>query len=414
MQHADSIERSPSYANSNGIGQDPLESLENASPYGRTSTTPAPQSTSTARVRRRNRMITSCLECRRRKLKCDKSHPCAGCSKAARECVFLPPTLDSASQLKLTEIKEKMGSLEKVLEQDAKKGRQTNGRQRQGDHIKEEDGDTSPLPEDERDLEPTPLAVSDAVYDDDADDDFLDLGFQMGKLRLTDRVGGFFRPKMAEELSASLALNQPNGAYAAPSEREYTVNQAATHFVARPNTFLSPGPTYIAPTSSFFFSSSAHANSLIDFLPSQIVTDQLLAQYWESVHPIARAVHRSSFQRRYDLFWNDVSMGMEPANSLQAVVFAALFSGVVSMDEEAITRKFGVSKPSLVDNFQKGTETALSRANIIRTTKLETLQAFIMYMVSESCFGALQWPETCCDFEAVYILLDFYGLNSCS
>lgn len=31
---------------------------------------------STPRVRRRNRMITSCLECRRRKLKCDKSHPC--------------------------------------------------------------------------------------------------------------------------------------------------------------------------------------------------------------------------------------------------------------------------------------------------------------------------------------------------
>jgi len=28
------------------------------------------------RIRRRNRMITSCLECRRRKLKCDKSHPC--------------------------------------------------------------------------------------------------------------------------------------------------------------------------------------------------------------------------------------------------------------------------------------------------------------------------------------------------
>src|ERR1700761_9160725 len=71
-----------------------------------------------SRVRRRNRMITSCLECRRRKLKCDKLHPCTNCNKFSRECMFLAPALDSVSQQKLNEIKEKMGSLEKVLEQD--------------------------------------------------------------------------------------------------------------------------------------------------------------------------------------------------------------------------------------------------------------------------------------------------------
>ena len=77
-------------------------------------------------------------------------------------------------------------------------------------------------------------------------------------------------------------------------------------------------------------------------------------------------------------------MGIEPANSLQAVIFAAIFSGVVSMAEQVILLEFGVSKKDLVDNFQMGTETALGRANIIRTTKIETLQAFIMYMVSFS------------------------------
>lgn len=55
-------------------------------------------------------MITSCLECRRRKLKCNKSHPCTNCVKFTRDCVFLAPALDQASQLKLTEIKEKVGS----------------------------------------------------------------------------------------------------------------------------------------------------------------------------------------------------------------------------------------------------------------------------------------------------------------
>ena len=148
-------------------------------------------------------MITSCLECRRRKLKCDKSHPCTNCIKTSRDCLFLAPSLDSASQLKLTEIKEKMGSLERVLEQDVAK----KGSRRRNDSVADAEGDEvdfAPEPEDEKYLEPSALTVQDAVYDEDADDDLADLGFQMGKMRLTDRIGGFFRPKMAEEVSCYL------------------------------------------------------------------------------------------------------------------------------------------------------------------------------------------------------------------
>lgn len=169
---------------------------------------PAAAANAPPRVRRRNRMITSCLECRRRKLKCDKSHPCTNCVKAARDCLFLAPALDSASQLKLTEIKEKMGSLERVLEQDVAKKTIRPRINRTGviQDVDCEEIDFAPEPEDERDLETTPLALSDAAYDDDADDDLNDLGFLMGKLRLTDRVGGYFRPKMAEEVKKKTFL----------------------------------------------------------------------------------------------------------------------------------------------------------------------------------------------------------------
>jgi hypothetical protein len=155
-------------------------------------------------------MITSCLECRRRKLKCDKQHPCTNCVKTKRDCVFLAPALDSASQLKLTEIKEKMGSLERVLEQEV--GRNGTWRQvrRERATAASPDEAEAQMPEDERDLEPTPLSVADAVYDkgdDDAEDDIADLGFAMGKMRLTDRIGGFLRPKFKEEVSALLLFS---------------------------------------------------------------------------------------------------------------------------------------------------------------------------------------------------------------
>jgi len=52
------------------------------------------------------------------------------------------------------------------------------------------------------------------------------------------------------------------------------------------------------------------------------------------------------------------------------------------MDEAAVVRNFGVSKSSLTDNFKLGTETALGRANFLKTTKIETLQAFVMYLVN--------------------------------
>ena len=159
------------------------------------------------RIRRRNRMITSCLECRRRKLKCDKSHPCANCTKFARDCVFLAPALDSASQLKLTEIKEKMGSLERVLEQDVARNRgwrDAKKAQSAAYAPAEDEFDFAPEPEDERELEATPLAIHDAVYDEDADDELMDLGVQLGKLRLTDRIGGFFRPQISEEVRVSI------------------------------------------------------------------------------------------------------------------------------------------------------------------------------------------------------------------
>ncbi|KAK2850676.1 hypothetical protein FQN49_005426, partial [Arthroderma sp. PD_2] len=86
------------------------------------------QPSTTTKIRRRNRMITSCLECRRRKLKCDRLHPCTNCSKFKRHCLFLSPTTDALSRMKLMELKEKMGSLELVLEQDvaARQTGQTN------------------------------------------------------------------------------------------------------------------------------------------------------------------------------------------------------------------------------------------------------------------------------------------------
>ena len=168
------------------------------------------------RIRRRNRLINSCFECRRRKLKCDKDHPCLNCSRANRECVFIGPTIDAASKSRLTAIKERVGTLERMLELDLVRGAATTPTDDlpQGAALASDpngiESARASQPDDEKDLEPTPWALSDAAYEDDADDDLCDLGVRVGKMQVTERIGGYFRPKIAEEVRRSiLRLERP-------------------------------------------------------------------------------------------------------------------------------------------------------------------------------------------------------------
>jgi len=114
--------------------------------------------------------------------------------------------LDQASQLKLTEIKEKVGSLERLIERDVAKNSSSSSPlfvspPSQERITGEENEDFIPARDDEKDLYPTPMAIPDAAYGDDGDDDdLLDLGIRLGKMRLNERIGGFFRPRISEEV----------------------------------------------------------------------------------------------------------------------------------------------------------------------------------------------------------------------
>lgn len=166
------------------------------------------------------RMITSCLECRRRKLKCNKSQPCSNCIRFNRDCVYLGPKLDEASQLRLTEIKEKVGSLERQLERDVAKST-TKAAFQQRILADDVEGDY----DEERDLEITPMVALDLTYEDDADgtDDIIDLGIQVGRMRITERIGGLNRPRLSEEVCIIFS-------WGSCIQGKYTFDDMLTHY----------------------------------------------------------------------------------------------------------------------------------------------------------------------------------------
>jgi hypothetical protein len=155
--------------------------------------------------------------------------------------------------------------------------------------------------------------------------------------------------------------------------------------------FLKPGASYIPPSGGFFFGHMGEMPSFERMLPTREAGDRLIQQYFIAVHPVARCVHRPSFEADYQSFWDEIYNNYEPRASTQAVMFAAWFSAAVSMDEQTIRRDFAFDKHLLIEKLKHATEVSLSKANFLRTTRVETMQGFIMYMVM---FGHLT-PTTC-------------------
>lgn len=147
--------------------------------------------------------------------------------------------------------------------------------------------------------------------------------------------------------------------------------------------FLRPGAGYIPPSSGFMVGQPSvnPSLSLEHLLPTRGAADRLIQQYFEAVHPVAPCVHFLSFQNEYNDFWYHVYENIEPRPSLQALVFAAMFSAAVSMDDMTSMKEFGRSQKSLYETLKLGVEMALSKANFLRTTRVQTLQSFVMYMV---------------------------------
>lgn len=153
-------------------------------------------------VRRRNRVINSCLECRRRKLKCSRDYPCAACMKHGRKCVFLDTALDSIGLHKLTEIKNRVGSLEDLLETEvaARSQRHSSEDSSVVDHRARSNTDSPPVR--------TRIKVEDLSgtanlapnYENDTDDEIADLGVRIGMLRMNERIGGMLRSSITKEV----------------------------------------------------------------------------------------------------------------------------------------------------------------------------------------------------------------------
>ena len=185
-------------------------------------------------VRRRNpRPINSCVECRTRKSRCSKTHPCQNCTAFGRECVFITVP-ESAARKKEREQRERAQSKSGtgVTIPDWTKNlpvrTQSSASVHDGyDNAGSVDTTTPGTPPRDyeweayqQDVEPEtdagerlpaePEETQDDVYEDENDDDedqiATDLTIRIGRMIICENVTGFFRPQYAEEVLSALSM----------------------------------------------------------------------------------------------------------------------------------------------------------------------------------------------------------------
>ncbi|ORY17672.1 hypothetical protein BCR34DRAFT_474618 [Clohesyomyces aquaticus] len=338
-------------------------------------------------VRRRNpRPINSCVECRTRKSRCSKTHPCQNCTAFGRECVFITVP-ESAARRKNRDTSKSSADWTQPLplrtqttqpENSSTNATTTTPGTPPRDYEWEAyqqhvdiDGDAwEKLPAE-------PEETHDDVYEDeDEDEDQIatDLTIRIGRMIICENITGFFRPQYAEELGKLLS-EHPDSVSSVAGQR---APQSSGLLSAENMPSLSPSLNLLLGATT----PMSKANDLeTPEIPTRLEAEALFARYVESVSPLAHVLHIPSFRRVFERFWVNIEVGNTNQNSCTALILSVCMAAAATLSPLQAKAQFGITKEDLFLRLQKATERALLRANWSKTSNIRTLQALTIYLI---------------------------------
>ena len=140
----------------------------------------------------------------------------------------------------------------------------------------------------------------------------------------------------------------------------------------------------LEPPSGLLLSASQCPPGWGNFFPSREEIHILYHQYYAAVDPLAHLIHKPSFDTEcFNLSSSLPSLESAPA-SFRALLLAMCMAAAVSLSPMQSQLQLGIAKQNeLVGKLKVATEKALIEANYMKSFKLQTLQAFTIYMVCQ-------------------------------
>ncbi|KAL8757486.1 MAG: hypothetical protein Q9199_002179 [Rusavskia elegans] len=310
----------------------------------------------------------SCVTCRKRKVRCDKRHPCSHCNRAGIECVFPGPGRaprrsrkppDAELLARLRRLEGVVQHLGKNLDEEDEKGE---------DDVKDEptpanDPDAS-LPKSPKEEKKIPKACGLFNGPEPRKKSVDGVSKEFGRLQVDEGRSRYVSNKFWNSLGDEIAemrdiLDDPTddeGEYPSPGS----------------------GSSASANHQGFIFSFSSTILSLRNFHPpaNQILT------YWEvykeNVDPLAKILHRPSTEKTL----REASKDLDHLNkSLEVMMFSIYFAAVTSLSDEECINMTGIEKDSALKKYRFGFEQAMARAGFLNTTELVVLQSFTIFLI---------------------------------
>ena len=121
------------------------------------------------------------------------------------------------------------------------------------------------------------------------------------------------------------------------------------------------------------------------------VPKEMLSLHFERVDSIIRILHQPSL---HDAMYSqrDPALATRQSPDFATLCCAVQFVAYYAQLEDEFSRTWHQTKKQLVGNHRLMTENWLSRIDIFNTRNLVALQAFVVYLVSLSCFQSILCP----------------------
>ncbi|KAK3650945.1 hypothetical protein LTR56_005996 [Elasticomyces elasticus] len=327
----------------------------------------------------------SCVTCRKRKVKCDKLHPCTNCNRAHIECVFPAPGRAPRKRRALgdgrdKELLERLRRLEGVV-----KGL--------GVDVPPDDGEVVALG---RDAEAEVVKGEEVLRARTAEPQDMDdpEGPQTGdgstRSPETPEEGYKARTRYMEELQTGrfenrfgrLVINEGksryiNNSFWANLSNEVEDLKGILNQSSDEDDGIDTNPTISNHQGWVFGFSSQNVDMLaLHPLPGQI------AAYWEvfadRVDPLVKVLHVPTTE---PTVLSAASHLSSLGRGFECLLFAIYYGAVTSLTAPDCRTRFNEDKQVLLSRYRFAFEQSLARANFLTTEEIVVLQAFVIFLI---------------------------------
>ena len=308
----------------------------------------------------------SCITCRKRKVKCDKRHPCSNCNRAAIECIFPGPGRAPRRSRKPpdTELLARLRRLEGVV-QSLGKGVDEDGEtiiDTESENMKQSPEDHNGTQSAMRNDSPKTCGMI-GLFEPKKEVKAENVVKEFGRLVVEEGRSRYVSNKFWNSLSEEVA--EMRDILDDPTDEE--------------DDYPSPGSGSAATANhqGFIFSFSSTILSLRNFHPPV----ERISTYWNlfksNIDPVIKLLHvphheKLVFEASLDL--DHVSKPME------VLLFTLYFAAVTSLSPDDCICALGLEKQAALRKYRFAVEQALARAGFLSTQDLMVLQAMLLFL----------------------------------